>query len=600
MTCEQGSFRQLLDNFVKKNMNKELRYGDVASAMTVQQRWISYNLLTPKPKLAADGSEIPYRSPKVQLRGRDVYHLLRPYVQVRFLEQVKAVMPLVIYLVLFQLLILHTKVEGTSTIAIGLTAVIVGLMFFMEGLKRGLMPFGENIGDILPRKLPLSQVLLIVLLLGIGVTLAEPAIGALKTAGTIVDVKQAPYLYLLLNHWNGALVLVVGLGVGLAAVIATLRLLRGWSLKPLVYFALMPTLILTLYMMTDESLQDLLGVAWDCGAITTGPVTVPLVLALGIGVAAAAGKSNDSLAGFGIVTLASLLPVLGVLLLGIFIKMTVSPEMIQELASTVVAVTPRWYEQTPLLEIILGLRAIVPLVMFLLVVLVVILREEIVRAGIVTYGIILTIIGMIIFNLGLTYGLAALGNQSGNLIPAAFQHISQVPHSPLFDWYFTGIIVTFVFAWLLGYGATLAEPALHAVGLTVETLTQGAFKKSLLVHTVSFGVAWGIALGVIKLIFDIPLPYFLLPGYVIALVMTVLSEEEFVNIAWDSAGVTTGPVTVPLVLAIGLGLGSALDAIEGFGILALASIGPIITVLGTGLWIRWQVYRSHCDETSQS
>ncbi|OQW95620.1 MAG: hypothetical protein BWK79_01805 [Beggiatoa sp. IS2] len=580
-------------------MNKELRYGDVASAMAVQQRRISYNLLTPKPQFDVDGNEISYRSPKVQLRGRDVYHLLRPYLQVRFVEQLKAVMPLVVYMVLFQLLILHVPVKGAYTITIGLCAVIIGLMFFMEGLKLGLMPFGENIGDILPRKLPLAQVLLIVLLLGIGVTFAEPAIGALETAGTIVNVNRAPYLYLLLNQWSGALVLVVGTGVGLAAVIATLRLLRGWSLKPLVYFSLVPTLILTLYMMTDESLRDLLGVAWDCGAITTGPVTVPLVLALGIGVAAASGKSSDSLSGFGIVTLASLIPVLGVLLLGIYIKITVPLEMVQELAKAVVTTTPQWYEQTPIKEIMLGIRAIVPLVIFLLIVLVIILREEIARAGIVTYGIILTIVGMIIFNLGLTYGLAELGNQSGNLMPAVFQPVAGVAYSPVFDWYFAGIIVTFAFAWLLGYGATLAEPALHAVGLTVETLTQGAFKKSLLVHAVSFGVAWGIALGVIKLIFAIPLPYFLLPGYVIALVMTVLSEEEFVNIAWDSAGVTTGPITVPLVLAIGLGLGNALDATEGFGILALASIGPIISVLGTGLWIKWQVYRSHSDETNE-
>jgi Protein of unknown function (DUF1538) len=245
-----------------------------------------------------------------------------------------------------------------------------------------------------------------------------------------------------------------------------------------------------------------------------------------------------------------------------------------------------------MVEIFMGLRAIVPLVIFLLVVMLVILREKVHQRGILTYGIILAILGMIIFNLGLTYGLSSLGNQAGSLVPAAFQKIEGVSHSPLFQWTI-GIVIAFLFAWLLGFGATLAEPALHAVGLTVETLTQGAFKKSLLIYAVSFGVACGTALGVTELIFHIPLPYLLFPGYLLAMLLTIFSKEEYVNIAWDSAGVTTGPVTVPLVLAMGLGFGNAVNAIDGFGILALASVGPIVTVLMTGLWIEWQVRRSH-------
>lgn len=107
---------------------------------------------------------------------------------------------------------------------------------------------------------------------------------------------------------------------------------------------------------------------------------------------------------------------------------------------------------------------------------------------------------------------------------------------------------------------------------------------------VSIGVGFGIALGVAKLIFDIPLVWLILPGYIIAIVLTYFSTEEFVNIAWDSAGVTTGPITVPLVLAMGLGLGNATKAIEGFGILCMASIGPIISVMISGLWARYKAY----------
>jgi hypothetical protein len=155
------------------------------------------------------------------------------------------------------------------------------------------------------------------------------------------------------------------------------------------------------------------------------------------------------------------------------------------------------------------------------------------------------------------------------------------------------LFIALAFAWLLGFGATLAEPALNALGMTVQSLTNGSFQKSTLMYAVSLGVGFGIATGVAKIIFAIPIAYLLVPGYLIAIVLTYMSNEEFVNIAWDSAGVTTGPVTVPLVLAMGLGFGNAMGAVEGFGILAMASIGPIVAVLSTGLWIRWKVDHRH-------
>ncbi len=167
-------------------------------------------------------------------------------------------------------------------------------MFFMEGLRLGLMPFGEVIGNKLPQKSTLPVVLLIAFLLGIGVTFAEPAIGALKAAGANVDPKSAPYLYALLNHWPGMLVLVVGGGVGLAAVLGTLRFIYDWSLKPLIFLTVIPTLLITLYSMQHPELVHLIGLAWDSGAVTTGPVTVPLVLALGIGIASAAGSGQTA------------------------------------------------------------------------------------------------------------------------------------------------------------------------------------------------------------------------------------------------------------------------------------------------------------------
>ena len=222
------------------------------------------------------------------------------------MDQVRAVVPLALYLALFQILFLRYMVEDSWVITGGLFAVIAGLMFFMEGLQLGLMPFG--------------------------------------------------------------------------------------------------------------------------------PVTVPLVLSLGIGIAAAAGKGDSGLSGFGIVTLASLFPIIGVLLLCLYVSYTVTPDEIiaaaSQAAAAAQAVEPAWYERSPGQEVALGVRAILPLVLFLLVVLRLVLKEKLDRQGEIVYGIVLAIIGMCIFNLGLTYGLSRLGANAGGLVPAAFMEVSGMPASP--------------------------------------------------------------------------------------------------------------------------------------------------------------------------
>ena len=576
---------------------KTIRFGDYIQAMSIDSQKIPYQELMPEPLFDRHGNEHPQPVPKMKLGGGDIFKILQPYLSTRFIDQARAVVPLAIYLALFQYLVLQTPVMDASIIAGGLFAVMIGLMMFMEGLKLGLMPFGEIIGNTLPRKLPLAGVLFIAFLLGIGVTFAEPAIGALQVAGSIVNPEQAPYLFTLLNDRSGATVLLVGLGVGLAAVLGTVRFLRGWSLKPMIFISVTPTLILSIIAFMDPELTKIVGLAWDCGAVTTGPVTVPLVLALGIGVAAAAGKGADSsLSGFGIVTLASVFPILGVLILSFYTAYTVPAELIIEkaveikLAAQTATSQPQWYEVTPWTEVILGVRAIVPLVIFLAVVLLVILREKLKNAFITYYGIILAVVGMCIFNIGLTYGLAKLGDQSGGLIAGAFTSIDAITASPLYSMT-VGVGIAGLFAWVLGLSATLAEPALNALGMTVQNLTNGAFKKSMLMIAVAFGVGTGIMLGVLKLIYGFHIMYILIPGYTLGLILTLLSTEEFVNVGWDSAGVTTGPVTVPLVLAMGLGFGNALGSTDGFGILAAASICPIVAVLTLGIYVQFKVKR---------
>jgi hypothetical protein len=581
-------------------MTQKIRFGDYVHEVSVYQNEISYNDLAPKVETDASGEILPVKQGKLTLKPSEIFHVLKPYLSVRFMDQIRAVFPLAVYLFLFQIIVLRQAVQDSWEITGGLFAVIIGLMLFMEGLTLGLMPFGETIGKTLPVKSPMPVVLGIAFLLGVCVTFAEPAIGALQQAGRIVDVNKAPYLFALLNEWSGVLVLMVGAGVGIAAILGTMRFLRGWSLKPMIYLALTATISLSVAAMLNPDLRTILGLAWDCGAVTTGPVTVPLVLSLGIGVASSGGKGESSLSGFGIVTLASLFPIMGVLILSLYLGATITPESIiagAAVASAAAEATPQWYEVSPGYDVVLGVQAIVPLVIFLFLVMKVVLREKIRNGGMIAYGIVLAVLGMCTFNVGLTYGLAALGAQSGGLIPAAFVQLGAVEGSPLYS-YGLGIGIAFIFAWILGFGATLAEPALNALGTTVQNLTNGAFKKSMLMYSVSFGVAFGIGLGVIKLIFGFHIAFLLVPFYILGVTLTIFSTEEFVNVAWDSAGVTTGPVTVPLVLAMGLGFGNAVNAVEGFGILSMASICPICAVLTMGLIVQAKAKKAKASSPS--
>lgn len=601
----------------------------------------------------------------VQLTWAEKFNILKPYFSDRFIDQLKNVWLIITYLVLFQVIVLNLPIVDSLMIGVGILIVIVGLMFFMEGLTLGLMPFGETIGASLPQKAGLIVILGFAFILGMGATFAEPAIATLQLAGRFVDPDQAPLLYSLLNEFAGQLVGSVGVGVGIAVIFGVLRFLYGWSLKKLIFPLVLILATLTLYAHFNEILNPVIGLAWDCGAVTTGPVTVPLVLALGIGVSRIVSDGDGGGSGFGIVTLASLFPIMAVLFLAItHLNLddyygrpnSTAPkiEKVAEQENTVEISKPKGgfseeefktYEssgQVPknsdmafqgnlafrdgkifienativlkkhseqaeetdvrvwdtalvfkdkLIESSIGAaRAILPLCFFLFIVLKFVLREKITGASEIGIGIVFALFGMALFTLGIFLALDPLGQQVGTNISSSFSQITPYGidglHGPLFNSVTFGQIVVILFAFALGYSATLAEPALNALGATVEKITIGAFKKNVLMQSVAIGVGVGIAAGVSKLIFSLPLTFMLIPPYMLLLFLTFISSEDFVNFAWDSAGVTTGPITVPLVLAMGLGIGSSVGALEGFGVLAMASVFPIVSVLTVGLIVK--------------
>lgn len=684
-------------------------------------------------------------SPHIKITFAQAFNLLVPYIKKRVGEQLKSVIFIIIYLMVFQTTVLRVSIEQASIIAIGLSLVVIGLTFFIEGLFLGIMPLGETIGIKLPRKTSVPAILLFSFILGVIATLAEPTIGILRAAGNSVKPWDTPLLFLFLNLHPLYLVMAVGIGVGIAVACGMLRFIHNWSLKPFILFPMIVLLGFSLWAAFEPNMRSITGLAWDCGGITTGPVTVPLVLALGIGICRVVGSASSGAAGFGLVTLASLYPVLAVMLLGLPFLHTV-PQPSTEVAfaspqnreksvrlftseeqltgyvlrngstsgrtalfnndtaklfsclEKLVAdgdfrshvLGPEWsiaktegfmkelrtqlqahgkagtliadaamensaaagkmggadLLNAVVSNIKLAVRAIIPLCLFLALVLL-LLKERAGRRDEMVTGVLFALVGLGLFNVGMELGLAKIGSQTGAYLPSTFKKIElagenrviqnfdtaivataitadggqgrfftakfgqryeQIPYSPdRFDektkeYLYTpergpvngkergvlGFSILFLFALIMGYGATLAEPALTTLGIKVEELTVGIFKQGLLKQSAAIGVGLGMAFGLVKILWDIPVIYLLIPPYCIALVLTLLVEEEFANIAWDSAGVTTGPVTVPLVLAMGIGISSQLHVDEGFGVIALASVWPILSVLVAVMIKTWQ------------
>ncbi len=611
--------------------------------------------------------------------------LVGAYAKERVLRQVHAVAFITAYLALFQAFVLKAPILEFGQIVLGILAVVVGLAFFMEGLFLAIMPLGERCGLRLPARLGLGLLVLFAMVLGITATYAEPAIGFLKAQGSATLPWKAPLLYYLLNDGAHLTVGAVAAGVGVAVILGVFRFLRAWSIKPFLFTTIPALLAISFWASRDPRTAAIIGLAWDSGGVTTGPVTVPLVIALGIGVSRIAGRGDEPSGGLGVVTFASALPVMAVLLLAL----TLAPRFPQPgtaadffaegnrsqalqvlgseeaLRTAAAAALPSGElaespgaspdspetagQPVPLPRSALAghvrsaLQTILPLTAVLLLALRLAVRERLPYPDEVALGLVFSMIGMMLFSYGMDYGLSSLGNQAGRALPRAwvatarpdqailFRQVDEsrlvqavrpdgslaeylptaggerpefVPfHRDRFDaatatyrWIpeqppvagdeaFWGYALVLVFVFVMGIGATVAEPSLNALGVTLEELTTGTYKRSFLIVTVAIGVGTGMAVGFSRILFAWPLVYLILAAYLVALAMTVFSSEEITAIAWDCAGVTTGPITVPLVIAAGLGIGQRAGVVAAFGVVTMASVFPVIAVLLTGFFM---------------
>lgn len=517
--------------------------------------------------------------PRVRVTFSQALAIVGPYLWHLLKEQLLIVVPVCLYLAFVQFTVLQHGLSKIGTIVGGVTLVVLGLTFFLEGVRIGLVPVGETIGDTLPRSCSLKVVLLFAFLLGNLAAFGEPVIGSLQLAGQGIDPEKAPLLHLLLVQQPLLLTLTISLAVGVAVVIGTARLIFGWSLKPIVLPLVGFAVLLTLYSAQDAKLASAIGLAWDTGAVIVGPVLCPLVLALGLGVSRATGKADSGMGGFGSVGLVSIVPIAAVILLTLALD-AASPGAAAPAAQSGHAHAPATLFDLMLEAFVLGLRAIAPIFIFLWCFMRFWLKEEGIPGAQFILGAVLALIGLFFFNFGLAVGLGELGTQVGERLPISFHPANAALYPSEI-----GKALVVIFGVVLGYGATLAEPAFNVLGQQVEDVTQGAFKKWFFCQAVAVGVGVGAGFGMLSLVYQVDLLLLLLPPYVLLFVLTIVSSEKYVNIAWDGGAVTTGPVTVPLKLAIGISLSHATGFAEGFGILALASAYPVLNILLIGLFV---------------
>lgn len=525
-------------------------------------------------ELSASDLELP----PIRVTFAQAMRIVLPYSWHQIREQVLIVVPVCLYLAVVQLVVLQYGLARVGWIIGGVSLVILGLAFFLEGIRIGLVPLGERIGDTLPARCTLTTVLVFAFVLGNLAAFGEPVIGSLQIAGAGVDPARAPLLYTMLVGRPALLSIAVSLGVGVAVVVGTLRFIYGFSLKPIVLPLAALAVIVTIAAALDHDLATAIGLAWDTGAVIVGPVLCPLVLSLGLGVSRATGRADPGMSGFGMVGLISIVPIVVVTALAVYLWAagpSLAPSVPRHAAGPV-AVGDLVAE-----SFMLGLRAIAPIFVFLYVFLRLVLKEQAIRPAQLVLGLAFAVLGLFLFNLGLAVGLGELGNQVGHRLPATF-------HPPSHALYPSelGKAIVVLFGAVLGYGATLAEPAFNVLGQQVEDVTQGAFKKWAFSQAVALGVGIGAGFGMLSLVYQVNLLVLLLPPYVLLFVLTLVSEEQYVTIAWDGGAVTTGPVTVPLKIAIGIALSHATGFAEGFGILALASAYPVLNILLLGLYVK--------------
>ncbi len=475
-------------------------------------------------------------------------------------ESFRDLMPIVLVIIFFQGLIIESIPQNWLSTSIGLVVVGIGLAVFLMGLEVGLFPIGEGLASDFAHKGSLKWILIFGFLIGFGTTIAEPALVVIADKAAAISSGRIDAVFL-----RG----VVAVSVGLAIVIGVYRIVKGHPIHYYIIFGYILVVATTAF-----SPDEIVALAYDLGGVTTSTVTVPLVAALGIGLASTIKGRNPVLDGFGLIAFASLTPMIFVQIYGIYVYNFIDPKDIT--ITTDLAIVSGEITKFDIVEVaksLIGvLKDVFPIMAIILFFQYGIIKKPIKNLKEIIIGFALVIIGLDMFIVGLDMGLFSLGETM------AFELTSK-----------SNFAIVYLFAFAIGFSTTMAEPSLTAIARKAKEISDGRINDFVLRMFVAFGVAIGIALGAFRIISGGEIVYYIIVGYIFVIALTFISPKYIIPIAYDSGGVTTSTVTVPLVAAIGLGLASNTPGrdplTDGFGLIAFASLFPMITVMSYGVII---------------
>ena len=473
-------------------------------------------------------------------------------------ESFRDLLPIVLVIMFFQLAIIQSVPENWLSTAIGLAIVGVGLAVFLLGLEVGIFPVGEGLASDFAHKGSTFWILLFGFMIGFGTTIAEPALIVIADkAASISDGRIDATI----------LRTVVAFSVGFAIILGVWRIIKG---HPIHYYIISGYILVVAA--TAFAPNEIVGLAYDLGGVTTSTVTVPLVAALGIGLASTIKGRNPILDGFGLIAFASLTPMIFVQIYGIAVYNFIDPTtpVLPQVIESIEKVDTSFSVLTLLRGLLGVISDVIPILGVILFFQYVILKKKIENLKEVIIGFILVILGLDAFIVGLEMGLFSVGETM------AFE-LTQYDNN----------IIIYAFGFLIGFSTTMAEPSLTAIARKAKEISDGKINDFILRLFVALGVAIGISLGAYRIVVGGEIVYYIMAGYLFVIVLTFLAPKYIIPIAYDSGGVTTSTVTVPLVAAIGLGLATNIPnrdpLIDGFGLIAFASLFPMITVMLYGL-----------------
>lgn len=487
---------------------------------------------------------------RAQLKKRRGQH--RSIMYEKWKESLASVLPITAIVLALCVTLAPAPTDAMLAFLVGAALLVVGMGMFTLGTDLAMTPIGEHVGAAMTRSKKLWVVLLVSFLVGVIVTISEPDLQVLA--------EQVPGVP------NAALILSVALGVGLFLVAALLRILFRIRMAYLLlgcYAA-----VFTLAQFVPKSF---LAVAFDAGGVTTGPMTVPFILALGVGVSAIRSDGNAGNDSFGLVALSSVGPILAVMLLSLIYRpdgaaytQAVLPQVqdTQALALLFTRELPHYMREVAM--------ALLPIAAFFAVFQVISLKlraREVVR---IVAGLCYTYVGLVLFLTGVNVGFMPLGHFLG-------QKLAALP----FRWILVPV------GMLIGYCVVSAEPAVHVLSKQVYELTAGAIPQRALKLSMSIGVSVSVGLAMLRILTGMPILCLLVPGYAIALLLMAFVPPVFTSIAFDSGGVASGPMTATFLLPMAMGACTAVGgdvATDAFGVVAMVAMTPLITIQILGLF----------------